>query len=335
MILHKKNSNCVQFLAQSLPILSSLATLTHQSIETLYSEEMELHDDDKPTSLYTDRADKRRILPCVECGETVNGVRQCTKCFGHLHRTCGTSQQPGFRSAGAVCAYCSGGDMSPNQSQILTQAMFVESPPPACTSGHTINLAEAPPTQVYTRSDKSLHQRIFPCPVCGDHADGSHQCGICFRHVHVFCAAAFPGSAEGYGQLLVCPGACNNQLPESTQTSARQGEASSSSAVLHMEIPPPPTTIPSPTGVVGKRKVVRTKLPHSKGVGGWSINQTHDLYIGLDVTDRSMHYHYIRRLRYTTHKVYTLHFTYVFAFKYISAHFPSVIILLGHDLPLP
>ncbi len=118
MIVHTQNSNCVQLLAQSLT-----PALTHQSILTLYSQEMELHGDDEPTSLYTDRAYKRRILPCVECGEPVNGVRTVRQCTGHLHRTCGTSQQPGFRSAGAVCAFCSGEDMSLHQSQIVTQVM--------------------------------------------------------------------------------------------------------------------------------------------------------------------------------------------------------------------
>jgi hypothetical protein len=199
--------------------------------------------------------------------------------------------------------------MSLPQSQIATQVMITESPPPPCTSVQTRNLAEAPPTQVYTNSDKSLRKRCYPCPVCGDTADGAHQCGICFKHVHVFCALEFPGSEEGYGQLRVCPGACNDRLPEGSQTSARQEESSSSSSVLHMDNPPPPPPPVIPTPFVGKRLVARSKLPHSKGVGGWSINSTNDLYMGLDVTDRSMHYHYVRRLRFTTHKVYTLHFT--------------------------
>ncbi len=45
---------------------------------------------------------------------------------------------------------------------------------------------------------------MFPCPCCLQPADGSHQCGGCFKHVHVFCASPFKDSPEGFGQILSC-----------------------------------------------------------------------------------------------------------------------------------
>jgi hypothetical protein len=257
--------------------------------------------------MYTSRAEKIRILPCVECGADVNGVRQCTICFGHLHRTCGKSQQPGFRSSGAVCASCSG-DINLNQSQILTQAMPVESPSPPGTpsSGQINNHTELPPAAVYTFNDRSLRKRLFPCPVCGDTADGSHQCGVCFKHIHVFCAAnPYPGSEEGFGQLQICP-SCHG-----TQTA-------DSSTVDTLPPPPPPphsedamSTMTDSTSLLPitqrvKQTTTNRRSKLSKGAagpGGWSICNEHDLYIGLDVTDRSMAYHYVRRLHFTSQKV--------------------------------
>jgi hypothetical protein len=58
-----------------------------------------------------------------------------------------------------------------------------------------------PPTAVYTSEQKELRNR---CLECAEPADGSHQCGFCFVHLHVICAKPFPGSTEGYGQLLQC-----------------------------------------------------------------------------------------------------------------------------------
>jgi hypothetical protein len=40
--------------------------------------------------------------------------------------------------------------------------------------------------------------------MCGDPADGSHQCGVCFKHVHAICGDPFPGSIEGHGQQRIC-----------------------------------------------------------------------------------------------------------------------------------
>jgi hypothetical protein len=60
------------------------------------------------------------------------------------------------------------------------------------------------PTALYNNAQKSLRKRIFPCPICNDPADGGHQCGKCFAHVHVICGTPYPGSSEGYGQPVVC-----------------------------------------------------------------------------------------------------------------------------------
>ena len=62
---------------------------------------------EEPTFIYSDRSAKLTVLPCVQCGDPVNGFRQCMHCFGHLHRRCGTNAKKGsLRSTYAVCAAC-------------------------------------------------------------------------------------------------------------------------------------------------------------------------------------------------------------------------------------
>ncbi len=61
-----------------------------------------------------------------------------------------------------------------------------------------------PPTQLYTAGDKRKRKRLYPCQDCGDNADGSHQCGGCFQHMHAICGAAYPRSCEGHGQKRLC-----------------------------------------------------------------------------------------------------------------------------------
>ncbi len=74
-----------------------------------------------------------------------------------------------------------------------------------------------PPSSRYTMDEKKLKQRVFPCPGCGEGADGSHQCGDCFAHVHVICGKPYEGSHEGFGQLLQC-GKCNDPYDDGTCT---------------------------------------------------------------------------------------------------------------------
>ncbi len=66
------------------------------------------------------------------------------------------------------------------------------------------------PGALYTSNDKRLRKRTFKYAVCPDAADGSHQCGACFRHVHGCCGEPWPGSEEGYGQVRMC-GDCLKQ----------------------------------------------------------------------------------------------------------------------------
>jgi hypothetical protein len=66
----------------------------------------------------------------------------------------------------------------------------------------------AKPTGLYNVEQKALRKRLFSCPICKDPADGAHQCGRCFAHVHVCCAPPYPGTSEGYGQPVLC-GACS------------------------------------------------------------------------------------------------------------------------------
>ena len=74
------------------------------------------------------------------------------------------------------------------------------------------------PRGLYTAANKHLRKRVFPCPCCSDAADGSHQCGACFQHVHVFCASQYKDSPEGFGQILSC-GQCDDtaECKDSTQ----------------------------------------------------------------------------------------------------------------------
>ena len=171
---------------------------------------MELHRDERPSFMYTDRTDKRKLLACVECSKEVNGLRQCIVCFGHLHRTCGTNQVPGLRSTD-VCASCTL-DRCANASQVTTQPMPTS---PSDVNSSPSNVSKSPPHALYTRDDRDreLRKRTLQCPVCCDDADGVHQCAGCYRHVHVFCTISYLGSSEGYGQLRLCPGCEKNALP--------------------------------------------------------------------------------------------------------------------------
>jgi hypothetical protein len=60
------------------------------------------------------------------------------------------------------------------------------------------------PTCLYTMEDKLLKRRCFPCPDCAQPANGSHQCGACFAHVHVVCGTPYENAPESFGQLLLC-----------------------------------------------------------------------------------------------------------------------------------
>jgi hypothetical protein len=60
------------------------------------------------------------------------------------------------------------------------------------------------PLALYTYGNKQLRKRLFTCPCCLQAADGSHQCGGCFKHVHVYCASPYKDAPEGFGQTLSC-----------------------------------------------------------------------------------------------------------------------------------
>ena len=67
------------------------------------------------------------------------------------------------------------------------------------------------PTKIYTKDEKDLRKRSFPCTFCKEPASGVHQCGYCYCHLHAACAPAFPGTTEGYGQRLVCTSCSTRQ----------------------------------------------------------------------------------------------------------------------------
>ncbi len=66
-----------------------------------------------------------------------------------------------------------------------------------------------PPEGLYTSGQKKQRLRVFSCPICTEPADGSHQCGYRFAHIHAFCGLPFEGSSEGNGQRMDC-GKCGN-----------------------------------------------------------------------------------------------------------------------------
>jgi hypothetical protein len=78
------------------------------------------------------------------------------------------------------------------------------------------NSAEVP-LGLYTDGNKQLRKRLFPCPCCHEPADGSHQCGGCFQHVHVPCGTPYQDSPEGFGQIVSC-GLCDGTKQEEDYT---------------------------------------------------------------------------------------------------------------------
>jgi hypothetical protein len=100
------------------------------------------------------------------------------------------------------------------------------------------NFVVTGPTTKYTKEQKDLRARCFPCLQCGDPADGAHQCGFCFCHVHVFCTDPFPGTSEGFGQLRICP-ACRKSH------GANGLLANNSTAPTVPRLPTPPSTSPA------------------------------------------------------------------------------------------
>ena len=169
----------------------------------------------------------------------------------------------------------------------------------ASTHVSTSTSSDNLPTSIYTSEDRTLRKRLFPCPICGENADGSHQCGVCFRHAHVICASPFPGSTEGFGQQLLCSD-CDGPFFHGTNNP-----------------PPPPPNEEEDNFVTDNSTTIKmfvaqnmafgkdfTQIPRSLGnKGAWSICGSHEMTIGLDAIDKSMAYHYVRRSCFTTQKV--------------------------------
>ena len=143
-----------------------------------------------------------------------------------------------------------------------------------------------PPTRLYKGDDKNLRNRIFPCVGCGEGADGSHQCGICFAHCHVMYGTPYPGLSKGFGQPVLC-GKC------------------SKTPTPNLNNPPPP-----PDSYDKFMQPCTITSNKSSAPGGWTMHNDYNTTVTLDVTDRSMSYHYVRRLRHTSQKV--SHYYFVF-----------------------
>jgi hypothetical protein len=104
---------------------------------------------------------------------------------------------------------------------------------------------EPPPTHLYESGQRELRRRVFSCPTCGDPADGSHQCGVCFVHIHTICSAAFPGSEEGHGNHAYAWSAHHLQLTKQRKV------------VLPIEI-----HLPFLAKVMATVQLMRSHLPH-------------------------------------------------------------------------
>jgi hypothetical protein len=77
-------------------------------------------------------------------------------------------------------------------------------PPPEIDKGIYSRDTDPPPTHLYALGDNKKRKRIYPCHECGEDANGAHQCGDCFKHIHAICGVAYPGSCEGHGQKRLC-----------------------------------------------------------------------------------------------------------------------------------
>ncbi len=126
------------------------------------------------------------------------------------------------------------------------------------------------PDSIYKKYQKLLKKRNFPCPKCGHAADGSHQCVVCFAHVHVICGTPVEDSCEGFDQLVYC----NNCEPPKHDTSTPQHETSdqirlyqqttqhdtSQQPRLEKQTPPRPSTEPDfkipPAGIYSEHGTV-------------------------------------------------------------------------------
>jgi hypothetical protein len=61
------------------------------------------------------------------------------------------------------------------------------------------------PFYVYEYHEKDRKTRLFMCPDCKEEANGDHQCGSCYSHMHVTCGVPWPDeSQEGYGHIRLC-----------------------------------------------------------------------------------------------------------------------------------
>jgi hypothetical protein len=95
---------------------------------------------------------------------------------------------------------------------------------------------EKPPGQLYASGDKNKRKRLYPCPDCGDDADGSHQCGGCFTHMHAICGAPYPGSCEGNGQRRLCHDCIQTPLGGQGEPNVFPGLARAAEVVSHQKL---------------------------------------------------------------------------------------------------
>jgi hypothetical protein len=96
--------------------------------------------------------------------------------------------------------------------------------------------AEQQPWSLYTSSDRTLRKRTFKCPMCPDVADGAHQCGAYFKHVHGCCGEPWPGSEEGYGQKRLCKDCVSqdHEVKESDTTRVAEQEQDTAAGEIDM-----------------------------------------------------------------------------------------------------
>ena len=61
------------------------------------------------------------------------------------------------------------------------------------------------PFYIYENHEIERKTRLFMCPDCKEEANGQHQCGSCYAHMHATCGVEWPDQyQEGYGPSRLC-----------------------------------------------------------------------------------------------------------------------------------
>jgi hypothetical protein len=182
----------------------------------------------RPDSIYKkyQKLLKKRHFPCPNCGHAADGSHQCVVCFAHVHVICGTLVEDSCEGYGQLvyCEKCETG--GPNTTKPLhdtsEESSLAQLTPPRPSTEPDLTI---PPAGFYGEQDTVWRERKFPCPGCGDPANGTHQCVGCFVHVHENCGIICVGSSQCVDKQLYC-GVCSytNDCTSQTQVWKEENE---------------------------------------------------------------------------------------------------------------